>query len=81
MNKIELQSKIADILTIRPVSSQQDADSIRQQMAAELASAIDKYVQAQIGERLALITTAITCPSPAGVPVPAPGFPQFSRIV
>lgn len=81
MNKIELQAKIAEILTNSPADSQQAANSMRQQIASELASAIDKYVQAQIGERLALITTSITCPTPAGVPTPSATFPQFIRVV
>jgi hypothetical protein len=79
MTKIELQNKIEQILTNTPVSSAQEANTMRRQIATELANAIDKFVQAEIGNRLALITTSITCPAPAGVPTPAATFSEFIK--
>lgn len=80
MNKAELQSEIMSILSMQPTDSQQNADQIKRQIAENLASTIDRYVQAQIGQRLALITTSITCPAPAGVPTPTATYSQFIKV-
>jgi len=80
MNKIELKQKLLRILSQEPTDSQQTAEQIKQQMAENLASTIDEYVQAQIGLRLLTITTSITCPAPAGVPIPGPTFTQFTKV-
>lgn len=80
MSLIQLQQEIANALSADGTDNAAQGIALRQRLALDLATAIDAYVQEQIGQRLLLLPTAIACPAPAGVPVPSPGFPALTRI-
>ncbi|NBP14325.1 hypothetical protein EBU95_07980 [bacterium] len=75
-----LQDQIANALNIQATDNPTQGEALRRQLASSLATAIDAYVQDQIGQRLQLLPTAIVCPAPAGVPVPSAGFPALTRL-
>ena len=79
MTKEDLKQAIIQTFTQEATADVQSANTLREEMAETLANVIDKYVQAQIGERLSLIKTAITCPSPSGVPVQAADYESLIR--
>jgi hypothetical protein len=80
MSLPQLQQQIANALNVQGTESVAQGTALRQQLALNLAAAIDAYVQEQIGQRLLLLPTAIVCPAPAGVPAPSAGFPALTRI-
>lgn len=80
MSLATLQQQIANALNVQATDNPAQGVALRQQLALSLATAIDSYVQEQIGLRLQLLPTAIVSPAPAGVPVPSAGFPALTRI-
>lgn len=80
MSLVQLQQQIANALNVQATDNAAQGIALRQQLALNLATAIDAYVQEQIGQRLLLLPTAIACPAPAGVPVPSAGFPTLTRV-
>lgn len=79
MTKEELKQEIIQLFTQETTTEVQSANKLREDMAEKMANSIDKYVQAQIGKRLELIKTAITCPAPSGVPVQAADYDSLIR--
>jgi hypothetical protein len=77
----ELTVEINNLLNFRPAETVADSEAQKLELATNLASIIDAYIQDQIGERLKLLPTAIACPAPAGVPVATPGFLTLTRTV
>lgn len=76
MTRQELTNRIASTLNeVAGLGS--DAQAAKNQLANELASTIDAYVQAAIGERMLLLTAAFV--TPTGPLSPSAGFAQFTR--
>lgn len=83
-NKAELAKRIDTILNASDtqVKTVEQGNALRKKIATALAEEIDLYVQNQIGQRLALILTAVNNQGADGNPIPltvGPDFNSFTR--
>lgn len=80
-NKAQLTQAILDSFNKPPTTEVSEAKELARQASEEMASAIDEYVQYQIGERLALILTALSAEiSASRLPVALLEGPDFSKL-
>lgn len=83
MTRELLIQQILAAFTISPTSSENMAGISQRKLAADLAAAIDSYVEAKIGERMQiLIAGGILAPTPAGPAplIPGPNIATMTKI-
>ncbi len=82
MNKKDLADKILLALSKEGTTDREEAKRIAAQVSMEIASAIDEYIQHEIGARLEIAMESLYCTDRSGSPTPltpGPDFPIFSR--
>lgn len=79
MTKEELKQGIINALSVEATDNPETAEQLKNQMAENLSTLIDSFVQSQLGERLSLIPEAIQCPAPDGIPVQALKYNELIR--